>query len=83
LDELEPRATRLSLTVPRICPACANVGSVVLQVTVDAGTVTFDWCCGACDLLWPVTAGEPAHPAKVELRMKADRRKTTRSDERG
>jgi hypothetical protein len=68
---------RLILRVPPSCPACAKVGTIVLQETVETGMIVLDWSCNACDLVWPVTIPDP-----IELRTKPDRRKTTRNERR-
>ena len=76
--------TRLALAVPTRCPSCAKFGNIVLEQTIKAGIVTFEWCCRACDAAWPVTANEPPPLTDnvIELRTKPDRRKTTRNDRR-
>ena len=70
----------LRLQLPERCKFCGAVGSVRLEQTIKARSVTVAWCCNLCDRGWPVSAAE----FQPERRgADADRRNTPRSDRRG
>ena len=66
--------------LPERCKFCGAVGSVRLEQTIKARSVTVAWCCSLCDRGWPVTVEELQPERRA---AEADRRKATRTDRRG
>jgi hypothetical protein len=65
--------------LPERCRFCNALGSVRLEQTIKARSVTLRWCCNLCDQGWPIT-DEDAQPERRAATK--DRRRTTRADRR-
>ena len=72
-------AAGVRLRVSDPCQGCGAVGTVRIEQTLKGDTVTFMWCCRACDHEWRITEDDhlPEH-----RKAPADRRKVTRKERR-
>ena len=66
--------------MPERCQCCGAVGSVRLELTMKARSVTIAWGCNLCGRGWPV---RPEELQPERRSAEADRRKASRTDRRG